>query len=111
MLAVSIPNLVTSAALVETATKCLAMAFSSPPSALSIQSRAVWALVIVSSVVKVFEETIKRVSAWVEVADGFGKIGAVNIGNEAKRHRAVAVMFAAPHRPSPDRGRSRRCQY
>ena len=62
MLAVSIPNLVTSAALVETATKCLAMDFSSPPSPLSVQSRAVCALVIVSSVVKVFEETIQRVS-------------------------------------------------
>ena len=32
MLAVSMPNLATSAAFVETATKCLATAFSSPPS-------------------------------------------------------------------------------
>ena len=63
MLAVSMPNSATLAALVETATKCLATAFSSPPRPASDQSRAVWALVIVSSVVKVFEETMNSVSA------------------------------------------------
>ena len=63
MLAVSMPNLETLAALVETATKCLATAFASPPKPLSDQSRAVWALVIVSSVVNVFEETMNSVSA------------------------------------------------
>ena len=46
----------------ETATKCFAIAASSP-SAASVQSRAVWALVIVSSVVNVFEETMKSVSS------------------------------------------------
>ena len=53
MLAVSIPNFATSAALVETATKCLATARSS----LSVQqpARAVRALVSVSRVVKVLE--------------------------------------------------------
>ena len=55
-------ELVTSLALVETATKCLATAFSSPPSPASDQSRAVWALVMVSCVVKVLEATMKRVS-------------------------------------------------
>ena len=62
MFSVAMPNWDTPSALVETATKCLAIA-SSSPSAASAHSRAVWALVIVSSVVKVFEETTKRVSA------------------------------------------------
>ena len=57
------PNFATSAALVETATKCLATAFASPPRPASDQARAVCALVIVSSVVKVFEETMNSVSA------------------------------------------------
>jgi hypothetical protein len=63
MLSVSMPNFVTSAALVETATKCLATAVSSPPSPAKDHSRAVRALVIVSSVVKVFEATMNSVSA------------------------------------------------
>ncbi len=62
MLAVSIPNFATASAFVETATKCLAIAASSP-SAASAHSRAVRALVIVSSVVNVFEETMNRVSS------------------------------------------------
>ena len=63
MLAVSIPNAATSSALVETATKCFATAASSPPRPASDHSRAVRALVIVSSVVNVFEETTNRVSS------------------------------------------------
>ena len=63
MLAVSMPNFATSAALVDTATKCLATAAWSPPRPASIQSRAVWALVIVSSVVNVFDEMMNSVSA------------------------------------------------
>src|SRR4029453_18672589 len=47
---------------VETATKCLATALTSPPSPASSHWRALSALVIVSSVVKVFDETTKRVS-------------------------------------------------
>ena len=62
MLAVSMPNLRTSSALVETATKCFATAFSSL-SAARHQSRAVFALVMVSSVTNVFEEMTNRVSA------------------------------------------------
>ena len=62
MLSVSIPNSATFSALVETATKCLAMADSSV-SELRAQSRADRALVIVSSVVNVLEETMNRVSA------------------------------------------------
>ncbi len=62
MFAVSIPNSATSAAFVETATKCLAIAASSP-SAASSHSRAVCAFVIVSSVVNVFEQMMNRVSS------------------------------------------------
>ncbi len=56
------PNVVTSSAFVETATKCFAIADSSPSEA-SAHSRAVWAFVIVSSVVNVFEETMNKVSS------------------------------------------------
>ena len=62
MFAGSMPNSRTPSALVETATKCFATADSSP-SAASAQSRAVRALVMVSRVVKVFDETMKSVSA------------------------------------------------
>jgi hypothetical protein len=56
------PNSCTFSALVDTATKCLATA-SSFPSAATTQSRAEWALVSVSSVVKVLDEMMNRVSA------------------------------------------------
>ena len=56
------PNFSTSAALVETATKCLAIAFSSPND-FSAQARAVRAFVIVSSVVNVLDATMNSVSA------------------------------------------------
>ena len=58
----SMPNFVTSSALVETATKCFAIA-SSSPSAASVQARAECAFVIVSSVVNVFDEMTKSVSS------------------------------------------------
>ena len=57
------PNASTSLALVDTATKCLATAASSPPRPASDQSRAVRALVIVSSVVNVFDEMMNSVSS------------------------------------------------
>ena len=62
MLSGSMPNFVTSSAFVETATKCFAIAESSP-SVPSDHSRADCALVIVSSVVNVFEDTMKSVSS------------------------------------------------
>jgi hypothetical protein len=49
--------------LVETATKCFATAAVSPPSPARLHSRAEAALVMVSRVVNVFDETMKRVSA------------------------------------------------
>ena len=62
MFSVSIPNSPTPSALVDTATKCFAIA-SGSPSAASDHSRAVLALVMVSSVVNVFEEITNSVSA------------------------------------------------
>src|SRR5882724_9718280 len=62
MFAGSMPNFRTSAAAVETATKCLATARSSP-SALTHQARAVRAFVSVSIVVNVLDDTTKSVSA------------------------------------------------
>ena len=63
MFSVSIPNAATLSAFVETATKCFATALSSPPIPPSSQSRAVVALVSVSIVVKVFDETTNSVEA------------------------------------------------
>ncbi len=63
MFAVSMPNFATSAALVETATKCCATERLSPPNPCTNQSRAAAAFVMVSSVVKVFEEMMNSVSA------------------------------------------------
>ena len=62
MLSVSMPNFATPSALVETATKCRATALL-VAQLVQHQSRAVWALVIVSSVVNVFEQMMNSVSA------------------------------------------------
>ena len=62
MLSVSMPKRRASSWLVDTATKWLATAASSL-SAARHHSRAVWAFFKVSSVVKVLELTMKRVSA------------------------------------------------
>ena len=56
------PNLVTPGILVETAAKCFDTAASEPSFGTS-QARAVAALVIVSKVVKVLDETMNSVSA------------------------------------------------
>ena len=62
MLSVSMPNSATRSALVDTATKCLAMADSSPNWS-TTQARADLALVSVSSVPNVFDDTMKSVSS------------------------------------------------
>ena len=72
------PNSVTASALVETATKCLAIAALSP-SAASAQSRADFALVIVSSVMNVFDETMNSVSSGIQVTGGFDEVRPVDI--------------------------------
>ena len=51
------------------------------------------AFVIVSSVVKVLEETINNVSVGIEIAHRLGEIGAVNIGHEAEGHGALAIVL------------------
>ena len=56
------PNFVTPAMFVETAAKCFATA-ASEPSFPTSQARAVAAFVIVSNVVKVFDETMNSVSS------------------------------------------------
>ena len=66
MFAGSIPNFFTAVSLVERATKCFAMCFSSVASFRN-QERAEWALVKVSWVVKVFEATRKRVEEGLQI--------------------------------------------
>ena len=63
MFASSMPNLRTSVAFVDTATKCFATDDSSPSRPSTSQSRAAREFVSVSRVVKVFEQTMKSVSA------------------------------------------------
>ena len=73
--------------------------------------RAVCALVIVSSVVNVFDEMTNSVSSAVQPFDGLRKVGTVDIRDEAKGHFAVAVTAAARDTPSRDRDQNRRFQY
>ena len=97
----SMPNLATSSAFVETATKCFAIAASSP-SAASAQARAECAFVIVSSVVNVFDETMKRVSSGCEVARRLDEVGRVDVRDEAEREvapRVVPERLVGHHRP------------
>ena len=104
------PNSDTFAALVDTATKCLATAFASLPRPASNQSRALWALVIVSSVVKVFEETMNSVSSGSRSRMASAKSVPSTLDTNRKVSRPVAVVperLVGHHRA---RGRSRRCR-
>ena len=78
------PNFATSAALVETATKCFATAFSSPPSPASDHSRAVCGighcLQRREGLRRDDEQRLRRV----EIVRRFGEVGAVDIGDEAE---------------------------
>ena len=85
------PNFATPSALVDTATKCFATAASLPSCATS-ESRAAFALVIVSSVVNVFDETMNSVSRRVEAARGLGQVGGVDVRDEAQVEVALAVV-------------------
>ena len=110
MLAVSMPNLATSSALVETATKCLATAFSSPPRPFSEPvARRVGVghgLQRGEGLRRDDEQRFRRV----EVAGGLGEVGAVDVGDEAEGHVAVAVMLERLVGHDRARGRSRRCR-
>jgi len=88
MLAVLMPNSSTFFALVETATKWLATALSSSPNPCSSQSRALWALVMVSSV-ESLDETMKERFRGGRVAGGFDKINPIHVGNEPEDHNAL----------------------
>ncbi len=91
MFAVSMPNAATRSAFVETATKCCATA-SSPSDATS-QSRAVCALVSVSSVVKVLETMTNSVSAGSRSAVAPAK--SLPSTFETKRNRMSGLVCAA----------------
>ena len=81
----------------------------SAPSLSSAHFRAVWALVIVSSVVKVFEETMKSVSS----GSRSRVFSAKSVPSTLETKRKVMSRFdsgGAPRRPSPARGPSRRCR-
>ena len=92
MFAVSIPNSATRSAFVETATKCLAIADSSPSSAERPIRAPTVALVSVSSVPKVFEETMKSVSSAARSRVASGEVGGVDIGDEAEGQVPVGVV-------------------
>ena len=79
-------------ALVDTATKCRLMARSSP-SASSAHWRAVRALVIVSSVVKVFDETMNSVSAGSRSRVASAKSVPSTFDTKRKRQVARAVVL------------------
>ena len=103
MLAVSIPNFSTSAVFVDTAGQnAWQSMFHHRRDARAATLEPVWALVIVSSVVKVFEEIINNSLRRVQAADRFREVRAINIGNEPEGHGALAVMFerfVGHHRP------------
>ena len=65
----------------------------------SSQSRAVWALVIVSSVVKVFDETMNNVSAGSRSCVASAKSVPSTLDTKRNVDVALAVIAAAPRRP------------
>jgi hypothetical protein len=91
MLAVSMPKLLTSAALVETATKCFATA-SSLPNFERAQARAECAFVIVSSVVNVFDAMMNSVSAASRSCVASAKSVASMFDTKRKHEVAAAVV-------------------
>ena len=93
MLAVSMPNFATSSALVETATKCLAMA---PRSPLQPGQQPVARGVGVGHGLQRGEglrgDDEQRLRG-IEIAHRLGEIGAVDVGDEAERHGPLAVVL------------------
>ena len=84
MLAVSMPNFATSAALVETATKCLATACSSPKLAEHPGARGVRVGHGLQGGEGLGGDDEQRLLG-IEIARGFGEIRAVDVGDEAER--------------------------
>ena len=85
------PNSATPSALVETATKCRRTALLVAERA-SVHSRAGCALVSVSSVVKVFEQTMNSVSAGSRSRVASAKSVPSTFETKRKRHVALAVV-------------------
>src|SRR6266508_87961 len=86
MFVVSMPNFATSAALVETATKCFATACSSPGArgagvGHGLQRR------------EGLRRDDEQCLGGVEVAGGLGEVGTVDVRDEAESQAAVAVGF------------------
>ena len=79
--------------MVETATKCLATAFASPPRPASDQSRALCGvghrLQRREGLRRDDEQRLRRI----EIADRFGEVGAVDVRDEPERQVAVAVVL------------------
>ena len=101
MLAVSMPNLATFAAFVETATKCLATAFASSPSA--VEQPVARGLRVGHRFERRerFRRDDEQRFGRVEIVRRLGEIGAVDIRDEAKCQRAIAVVpqrFVGHHR-------------
>ena len=85
------PNLATSAALVETATKCLATAAFSSTEAFEGPIAGGVGVGHRFQRGEGFGGDDEQGFGGIEVADGFGEIGAVDVGDEAERHAAIAV--------------------
>ena len=89
MLAVSMPNFADFRSVRRDRHEMLRDRLFVAAEAASDQSRAVWALVIVSSVVKVFDETMNSVSAGSRSWVASSEVGAIDVGDEPERHRRV----------------------
>ena len=90
------PNFATSSALVETATKCFAMAFSSP----SARRRPVARRVRVGHGLERGESLGRNDEqrfGGVEVARRLGEVGAIDVRDEAEGQVALAVMRSASY--------------
>jgi len=95
------PNAATSAVFVEAATKCRAIDFSSPPRPPSEPSARRARVGHRLQGCKGFGRNDKQRLRRVEVAHRLGKIGAVDIGDKAEVHGAIAIVlerFIGHHR-------------
>ena len=92
----------TSAAFVETATKCLATAFSSPPKPCERPGASRVGVGHCLQRRESFRRDDEQCFRRVEIADRFREVGAIDVGDEPERHGAVAVMLerlVGHHRP------------
>ena len=90
----------TSSALVETATKCLATAVSSPQRRQQPGARRVRVGHRLQRGERLRRDDEQRLGR-IEVARRLGEVGAVDVRDEAERQVALRCSAAAPRRPSP----------